>query len=34
VLGGATAGRLIEAIFALEDTRDIGSLRRLLQRRP
>jgi hypothetical protein len=32
VLGGATAGRLIATILALEETRDIRSLRALLQR--
>jgi len=32
VLGGATAGRLIATILALEETRDIRSLRPLLQR--
>jgi hypothetical protein len=32
VLGGGTASRLIDAILALEETRDIRSLRPLLQR--
>jgi len=31
VLGGATAGRLIATILALEETRDIRSLRPLLR---
>jgi len=32
VLGAATAGRLIETILAIEETRDIRSLRPLLRR--
>ena len=33
VLGGVIAGRLIATILALEETRDLRSLRGLLQRR-